>query len=231
MLSLLFFAAHAGEPQVLSASERIVIDHGVGDITITSSAEAQAVTIELIPIKWDEACKVEITEQGGTATVRTWSERRRGSCQADIRVVTPATADADIELGVGDLTVTRLRSLDIEIGVGDLSLLDITGSVDIELGAGNVSMDLFGRGDIEVGVGDLLLHARPGSILDASVGVGGVSILLPGGTAANTRTSIGMGEARVSVPNDPSAPTRLQIVIGVGDIEISEEPAPPVPEL
>jgi hypothetical protein len=217
---ILFSAAAAGEPQVLSASERIRIDHMVGNVIITSSAEAQAVTVEVIPIRWAEHCMVEITEQGQTAVVRTWSERRRSRCRADIRVVAPSAADADVEVGFGDLYVHGLASLVAEVGVGDLRVSQIGGESDIELGNGDVEMMLLESADIELGVGDIRLHAVPGVRVDASVGVGKVRVQLPGGTRVNPRASIGLGELQVTLPVGPDAATQLDVVVGVGDIII-----------
>lgn len=228
MLSLMILCAAvvAGEPQVLSVGERISIDHMVGDVSITSSAEAQVVTVEVIPIKWAEHCMVEISEQGQTAVVRTWSEKRRSSCQADIRVVAPRAIHADVEVGVGDLIVREVTSLVAEVGVGDLQVAQISGEINIELGNGDVAMELMGTADIEVGVGDIQLRAVPGARVDASVGVGKVQVLLPDGTAVDSRTAIGMGQSRVQLPVDPAATTRLQVVIGVGDILILPDTTP-----
>lgn len=150
-----------------------------------------------------------IDSSGGTATLRSHCPQLLVGtvCSTEWVVVVPEGTDVRLHQGVGDVTVEGATGdVDAEVGVGDLDVTESTSP--------SVSVDM--------GVGDVLVEAvEPPRRVDASLGVGDLTIRVPGEVDYSVRASGQTVTNRLG--DDVDAPRRIMAEVGVGALTILPE--------
>lgn len=202
----------------------VVVDGGVGDITVRSHAEpgvrgeaelfADSGDAEPLLRVEDGVLHVSIDCSG------------RGCCGADLSLAIPADASLEIGHGVGDVDVADLTGLvAIDVGTGDIELDNLGGTLGLNTGTGSIEgHDLRGSEVVaDVGTGDITLRYEddaPLSVVHIDLGVGAVELSVPGGGYA-LNLDRGVGDVDVSgVEDRGDSGRRIDVDVGTGDIDI-----------
>ena len=137
-------------------------------------------------------------KDGGGRKVKISSSGSGLAAWADVRLMLPSGARAELNLGVGKVTLANVNgSIEVETASGDVDAKATTGSLSIDTGSGDVT--LAGHD------GDLSVDTGSGNIVVGTVKSGDVSL------------DTGSGDVRV----DGLTATRLEIDTGSGDVMVS----------
>ena len=112
---------------------------------------------------------------------------------------------ADIEIGVGNITIDRLsaESMELESGVGELNGMELAaGSIDINVGVGNLELENITASDncrIECGTGNLTVGRYEGADLKLDCGVGDITVTAAGKKQDyNYKLDCGLGDIHLN---------------------------------
>ncbi|MEZ4412196.1 MAG: DUF4097 family beta strand repeat-containing protein [Gemmatimonadales bacterium] len=175
---------------------------------------------------------------GGKGPRVTVSSRGSGlTAWADIRLMLPSGARAELKLGVGKVTLANVDgsirvqtasgdvaatgtagSLSIDTGSGDVTMAGHDGGLSVDTGSGDITLSNIKTGDLslDTGSGDVRVDGVTASALSVDTGSGDVTVT----TAAvgNVEVDTGSGDIRIGLTGDVS---ELSVDTGSGDVEIS----------
>lgn len=177
--------------------------------------------------RWTRRSGRQVTISGSDAGLEAW---------ADLRILVPAGRRLDVNVGVGDMSVTNVDghlsldggsstvttratkgSLNIDVGSGMVAVNDAQGDLSIDTGSGNVELTTF-RGTlltIDTGSGSV---AVTGVVADAvNVDTGSGDITLTGITSPELNLDTGSGEVDVDVTTDVE---KVNIDTGSGSVTL-----------
>lgn len=158
------------------------------------------------------------------------------SAWADIRVMVPAGAHVDLNLGMGKVTLANVNgTISVETSAGDVQATSTTGALSIDTGSGDVTVgthngDLSvdtGSGDIELssvtattlsldtGSGDIRVNGLTGTQLKVDTGSG--DIVVTGASVRGVHVDTGSGDIRLGLTADVD---ELSVDTGSGDVEV-----------
>lgn len=193
--------------QVPGAVERLVLDTGVGDLTVRTEDRTGAdVTIERRgAFSTPHSSK---TFQDGVLTLKGWCDNGvvvGGNCSVDFVVVVPRGTVIDVRNGVGQI---RVRGADAALtarsSVGDVDLTELTSpTVTATCDTGELTATFAGP---------------PRAVrLDTSVGEAKVYVPLDG-TRYRVDLKSDVGDERLQLPSDPAADRTISVTSSVGDV-------------
>lgn len=221
VMTLLAGVADATSERTLTGSfpaesvESVSIEAGVGDIDITATDSAVVeVEVRLTPRRGGIFSSMKQAEQEVEEAsllnenvrsrlyleIDSSSGERRFEERWTIRL--PARLAVELDLGLGDVTVTGLRGgTDFEVGVGDVTLDAVSGDLFIEVGVGDVTVNAesadYGNVEASGGVGDSQLRVRGERV--NSEGMVGHSASWQGDGSHRLEIEVGVGKARVTL--------------------------------
>lgn len=175
--------------------KKIVLDAGVGDIEIIGdSGDKISAEVELKSKSsgWFSRHGVEISEikieadvSGDTLKLRIYPrEHNHKNITEDWTIHLPARMMLDIDLGVGEITITdTTRDITIDLGVGSVNIesdYDEFGDIRAECGVGDASVRTpKGHDDGHGFISHTVHNSGPGNAeINIDVGVGDVTIRL-----------------------------------------------------
>lgn len=201
----------------------VVVEGGVGDVRVRAHAEEGVVVdAAVIGDRGEPAPRLHVAD--GVLHVSTTCDS--GCCETDLSLSIPASARLEVELGVGDVTVTGLvGAVAVDVGTGGIVLDQLAGGLDLHTGTGEIQgHGLLGPDAwVEVGTGEVLLDydaTAPLAAVSVEVGVGEVDLRVPAG-AYDLRLATGVGETSVeNLLDQTDAGRRIDVDVGVGNIEL-----------
>jgi len=154
---------------------------------------------------------------GGRGRKVTISSRGSGlAAWANVRVLIPAGGHAELNLGVGKVTVTNVNgTIKVLTASGDIAATGTAGTLSLDTGSGDVTLTgHHGPLSVDTGSGDITL----GSITtdDLSLNTGSGDVRVDGLTASRLSVDTGSGDVVVS----GAAVRVLAIDTGSGDIRL-----------
>lgn len=156
---------------------------------------------------------------------------------ADVRLMLPAGVRAELNLGVGKVTLANVNgsievetasgdvegkatagSLSIDTGSGDVTLAGHDGDLSVDTGSGNIVVGAVKSGEVslDTGSGDVRVDGLTASRLEIDTGSGDVVV-----SAADVRdvgVDTGSGEIRIGLTGDVE---ELSVDTGSGDVEVA----------
>jgi lia operon protein LiaG len=138
------------------------------------------------------------------------------SAWADIRVMLPAGARADLNLGVGTVTLANVNgTISVETASGDVQATATAGTLSIDTGSGDVTASTH-NGDLSVdtGSGNIALSGITAPILSLDTGSGDVRV--NGLTGTQLKVDTGSGDIVVTA----AAVRGVHVDTGSGDIRV-----------
>lgn len=200
-----------------SLIDRVRIEIGSGLVEIVpADGEQTAVTLEV-----DDGSEEDVVFKvhDGELIVEGPRDVRRGP-EINVRIATPATLEARIKTGSGDISSRMpLRTARLSTGSGDVRIGQVEGALAISTGSGEVR--------IEKAAGPVRVSTGSGSIdIDAAaeaVGLGtGSGDVRIGDAAGPTTVKVGSGDITIERIRDHSVATS-----GSGDVtvEIADGPS------
>lgn len=212
--------AAAGSPRVLTGSvaaadlERVRLDAGVGDVTITAvdgSAEV-SVEVRLKPRRGgffssmkkaqrevDEA-ELRMDLAKGVLRLEVESATNDRHFEETWTIELPARVDLNLDLGVGDIEIRDLAGrIDADLGVGEFTATGVSGDIAVDLGVGDATVTAaaanYGSVNGSGGVGDADLTVAGSKV--SSTGFVGRSAEWTGTGEHTIELSVGVGDATV----------------------------------
>jgi lia operon protein LiaG len=156
---------------------------------------------------------------------------------AQVRLAIPAGARAEVNLGVGKVTLANVNGsimvrtasgdvsgkgtagdLSIDTGSGDVALTGHDGSLSVDTGSGDITLaDVKGDGlSLDTGSGDVRIDGMTTAKLSVDTGSG--DVILAGVSARALEIDTGSGDVRVGLAGDIDD---LSVDSGSGDVELS----------
>lgn len=156
-----------------------------------------------------EDLRVTHSRRGDTVVVRlelakrtNWGLFGKAYSRLDLVATLPPTIAVVMDLGSGDASAGRVRSLEARVGSGDLQASDVEGLVVLSVGSGDADLkdigglrvDAIGSGDVtasrvrgdasvgSIGSGDFDLYGASGNVEIGSVGSGDAGMRNVGGS-------------------------------------------------
>lgn len=172
----------------------------------------------------------------GGRKVRITSRGSGSSAWADIKLALPAGTRAELNLGVGKVTLANVNgaievetasgdveatatsgSLSIDTGSGDVTLAGHDGPLSVDTGSGDVVLGNVKTGDasVDTGSGDIRINGLEAAELEIDTGSGDVTVTAAAVGVINIDT--GSGDVRIGLTTDIS---ELSVDTGSGDVEL-----------
>ena len=143
----------------LESKETLDLDLPMGELRVEGKADGPAeVTVEIECSKWRRRClraaeDIEIAVRRGNQRLRVeidgWPQWGTSGMSMNVLARVPQTSPLEVDLGIGQVVVTGLRSdLFIDVGIGKVEVdmdADFIRSVHLESGIGDSSMTLAGE--------------------------------------------------------------------------------------
>lgn len=176
-------------------------------------------------------------DRNGGRKVRISNRGNGLSAWADIRVLVPAGAKVELNLGMGKVTLTNVNgTISVETSSGDIQATATTGTFTLDTGSGDVMVSTHdgdlsvdtGSGDIELstvkattlsldtGSGDVRVNGLTGTQLEVDTGSGDISVT--GASVRVVHVDTGSGDIRVGLTGDID---NLSVDTGSGDVEVT----------
>jgi hypothetical protein len=217
---------------------RIVLDGGVGDVAVSTSAGSETRITRIVHSRSDP--HPSYTLSGSQLRVGTSCGPE---CRVSYRIEAPAGVAVVGELVSGTVTLAGVGSADVRVTSGDVDIRGATGSVHARTTSGDVMVtDSKGPVIVEAESGDVhavdiagsvKATARSGDIdvkLDAPASVsaaatsGNVEVIVPAGVY-QVRTRVGSGDQNVvGITNDISSKNILDVQTTSGDLTVAATP-------
>lgn len=197
----------ASEQALPSDTTHLVVDNAVGDVRVrvAEAGESPRVTGTT---EWGlRRPDVSVDSTDGTTTLHATCPRGFiTNCSTDWVVVVPAGTSLDISQGVGAVHVEGIEGdVAIESGVGDVEITEATSS----------------RVGVELGVGSALIEAvEPPDHVEASVGVGDLSVRLPDTVDYRIDADAGTGGASNLLGSTPDSERQVVLQTGLGGLSV-----------
>lgn len=157
---------------------------------------------------WDNNSgrKVRITTRGGGLDAR-----------ADIRLLLPAGTRAELNIGVGKVTLANVNgTISVNTASGDVEGTTTAGGLSVDTGSGDVTVAGHnGALSVDTGSGDILLSAIKSD--EASFDTGSGEVKIDGITAAHLSVDTGSGDIRIA----NAAVRGISLDTGSGDIQVA----------
>ncbi|MCA9708938.1 MAG: hypothetical protein KDK70_24040 [Myxococcales bacterium] len=213
--------AHSEQVTVDEPIHAVVVDNGVGDVTVRTHDEPGArVEADLFG---DDPSEPWLRVEDGVLRV---DASCKGCCGADLVLTVPATAALTVELGVGDLDVVGLQgAADLRVSTGDMTLGQLGGPLVLHVDTGEIEGEALegAEATAHVGTGDVSLAYGPQAALESvtvDVGVGEVDLRVPAGSY-DLHLDSGVGDVDVAgLQHGGGAQPRIQVDVGTGDIDV-----------
>jgi len=135
---------------------------------------------------------------------------------ADLHITVPAGKRVDVNVGVGDITVTNVDGhLSVDGNSSTVTARGTKGNFNVDVGSGSVTVnDAQGQVSIDTGSGDVELTTFKGTDLSIDTGSGSVSGTTIAADAVNVDT--GSGSITLSGVSSPD----LKLDTGSGDVDL-----------
>ncbi len=142
---------------------------------------------------------LETTVSGSVLTVRVAGEDDR-RFEEDWAIILPPNLHFELQLGVGEVSITGLRGgVELESGVGEVKLDLLDGSIDAELGVGNIvvraPVGAYGSAEASSGVGEAQIEVNGKRI--SGQGFVGHSAEWSGDGRHDIEAASGVGDVRI----------------------------------
>lgn len=156
---------------------------------------------------------------------------------ADIRVIVPAGKSVDLNLAVGDATVTNVEGdirldvqaaevttsrtkgrLDLDTGSGSVSVTDADGEVTLDTGSGDVTVTGVKGRQLSMDTGSGELRASTIEVEDLGLDTGSGRVTLRGVSARNLSVDTGSGAVEIELTADVD---RMDVDTGSGGVTIA----------
>lgn len=195
------------ERAIPSATSKLTVRNGIGDVRVRAAGPGESPSATSTAEWGLREPATSVSGSGDEATVR--GECPTGPvavCSTTWVIVVPAGTELEVEQGVGQVTLEGMSGdVHVQSGVGGVTVGETTSS--------RVSVDL--------GVGDVRVEStEPPRRVDASVGVGQVTVALPDTVSYRVDTSAGTQDVRNSLGHDPTATRTVRLESGVGAITV-----------
>lgn len=153
---------------------------------------------------------------GGGRKVKISSRGSGLSAWADIRLALPAGARADLNIGVGRVTLTNVKgTISVQTSSGDVATTTTAGGLSIDTGSGDVTVTAHdGSLSVDTGSGDILMTGIKSDVLSLDTGSGDVQIR--GLTAGKLSVDTGSGDVIVSEADVRS----VNVDTGSGNVQV-----------
>lgn len=156
---------------------------------------------------------------------------------ANVRVLIPAGAHAELNLGVGKVTVTNVNgtikvatasgdiagsgtagTLSLDTGSGDVALTGHNGPLSVDTGSGDITLGSIKTDDLSLntGSGDVRVDGLTASRLSVDTGSG--EVVVSGGAVRLLAIDTGSGDIRLGLTTDIDD---LTVDSGSGDVELT----------
>ena len=156
---------------------------------------------------------------------------------ADVRLMLPAGARAELNLGVGKVTLANVNgsievetasgdvdakattgSLSIDTGSGDVTLAGHDGALSVDTGSGNIVLGTVKSSDVslDTGSGDVRVDGLSAARLEIDTGSG--DVMVSGADVRGVGVDTGSGEIRVGLTGDVE---ELSVDTGSGDVVVT----------
>jgi hypothetical protein len=198
--------------------DRVRIDIGSGRVEIVpNDGDQTAVSLE-VDSGSDEDVVFKVND--GELIVEGPHNVRRGP-DIQIRIATPATLDARIKTGSGDIfSQMSLGTARLSTGSGDVRLERVEGDLGVSTGSGDVKVE-FVAGALRAGTGSGSIDINEAAdAIGLSTGSGDVRI---GDAAGPTTVKVGSGDITIERIRDHSVATS-----GSGDVTVESAEGPSV---
>ncbi|MGW6281008.1 DUF4097 family beta strand repeat-containing protein [Kribbella sp. NPDC055071] len=198
--------------------DRVRIDIGAGKVEIFPNDGAEtAVTVD---VDGPEEGIVFSVENGELIVEGPRNTRGRGP-EIEVRISTPATLEARIKTGSGDIESRMpLSTARLSTGSGDVRIERVEGDLGVSTGSGDVKVDQVG-GAVRASTGSGSIDiAEAGDAVGLSTGSGDVRI---GDVAGPASIKVGSGDITVERIRDHSVATS-----GSGDVKVEIADGPSV---
>lgn len=195
------------EQQMPSGISRLTVRNGIGDVRVRAADPGERPSATSTAEWGLRRPTTSVSSSGDEAMVR--GECPTGPisvCSTTWVVVVPAGTRVEVEQGVGQVTLEGMSGdVHVQSGVGGVTVGEATSS----------------RVDVDLGVGDVRIEStEPPRRVDASIGVGQLSVTLPDSVSYRVDTSTGTEDVRNSLGNDPAARRIVRLESGVGGITV-----------
>jgi lia operon protein LiaG len=176
-------------------------------------------------------------DRHGGRTVRISSSGNGLSAWADVQLMLPSGARAELNLGVGKVTLANVNgsievetasgdvegkatagSLSIDTGSGDVTLAGHDGPLSVDTGSGNIVIGAVKSGDVslDTGSGDVRVDGLAATRLEIDTGSG--DVVVSGADVRDVSVDTGSGDIRVGLTGDVEG---LSVDTGSGDVEVT----------
>jgi hypothetical protein len=196
------------------------INGGSGDITVQPGSAGEVRIHRRIHYNGSVPSGSTYHIDGGTLYLDTGCGH---NCSVDYDIRVPEGVTVTGNNGSGDVRLTGVSTVDVEVGSGDLTVTRATGPVRLKGHSGDIrATDIRAAStDLTTSSGDINLDlATPGNVT-AQAGSGDVTIRVPAGTAYRVDASTHSGDTRIAIPTDPNASYHLTLHAGSGDVVVS----------
>ncbi len=198
--------------------ERVRIDIGSGQVEIVpADGDETAVSLE---VDRGDAEDVVFDVVNGELIVEGPRNVRRGP-EIHVRIATPATLDARIKTGSGDISSRApLGTARLSTGSGDIQIERVEGELSVSTGSGDVRVDhVIGTVRASTGSGSIDIGESAGTV-GLTTGSGDVRV---GDAAGPTTVKVGSGDITIERIRDHSVATS-----GSGDVRVELADGPSV---
>jgi hypothetical protein len=125
--------------------------------------------------------QVSISQSGSRVLVKTQRSFTSGNGYVDLEITAPAGSSVSLDTGAGSVKVYDVTGpLDLRSGAGQIDVRGVAGPTRVDLGAGQIRYEGVPSGEcrFQTGAGEIILRlpAEPDVRIDASTGIGAVSV-------------------------------------------------------
>lgn len=160
---------------------------------------------------------------------------------ADLRIRVPRGKSLDLNLAVGDVSVTNVEGnlsidvhaaaittsgtrgrLDLDTGSGEVRVIDAQGDVTLDTGSGNVTLEGIRGALLELDSGSGRISARNVEVTDLRLDTGSGRVSLLGVTTRDLSLDSGSGSVEIDLAADVE---RMDVDAGSGSITVGVPPS------
>lgn len=190
--------------------EKLKISNTSGSILIKGSPDGKS-SIDVKKVKMDKGCKMRVDHSGKTLLVeiKNTSWFGKSECRADMTVLIPDKASADVRSGAGDIKVSNLTEhIDFRLGSGNLAVEGAPTKIEGKVGSGDISVNGQPKTAIlKTGSGNISFRGES-KRSELSTGSGNISLRLDKVLKnSSIRITSGSGDAEIYAPSDSKIAT------------------------